>query len=369
MPLPVAKLWHLVTTTECWGSLARALLTRASAYARPVKRGNPLALGIALAVLAMVTLLDLLTPSDVDFTEFYLLPVALTSWVFGWRSAVAFALVVAALEVIVDSPLLRPVADWPPPTTVAWNALSGFLALSVLAYITNRVYLERERWRSVYEERSRLLRLLERELPRPLQAIGWFARTVEERVAEEVPLSRKLREQFEGLRHHVFEVNFLATELVRIGRVRAGELTLSPAPVDLRRIATEAVNGMVDRNRIVVQTAQEGLVVLADPDALRLAIAAVTGRFLEMSGQETVELFIRRSSDDAVVEFSKAGSVGSAEEFELAQLLTDAQGGRLIVVPRPGGLGLRVNLYAPLASALLSEVGEAASDPRTIGLP
>jgi len=328
-----------------------------------VRRGSSLAVLVAFAVLALVALLDLLTPADVDFHEFYLVPVVLTAWVFGWRTGVLFALLATGIEVVVDSPWLRSVPDWPPALTVAWNALSDFIALTVVAVVTDRVYQERDRWQKVNDERSRLLHLLEQEIPRPLHAIDWFARTFEEAVVREVKLSQTLRQQFEILRHHIQEVNFLANDLVRIGRVRSGELVFTPESVDLKQVAAEAAEETIDRNRLVVQTASDDIVVYADPDALRHAISAVIGRLLE-TPHETVEVFARRSEGDGVVEITRRGALVKEQEFELANLLMAANGGRLWVVQRAAGLGTRVSLAAPLVAGV-----RAALTPSSEGAP
>jgi signal transduction histidine kinase len=314
-----------------------------------VKRGQGAALPIALAVTVVVALLDLMTPPEVNFGQLYLVPVVMTAWVFGWRTGTVFAGVVALAEVVMDSSLLRSADEATAPVTVIWNAFSSFLAFTILAVVTDRVYQERERWQSVNGERARLLRLLEREFPRPLRAIEWFTRTFEEGLERERPLPDKLREQFNGLRHHTREVNFLATDLIRIGRLRGGELGFTPEAVDLKRIATEAANETVDRNRVVVTSSEEQLMVLADPEPMRHAISAAIGRLLERGPYELVHVFVRGSEREAVVELTCRGAAVTAEDFELANLLTTANGGRLVVVLRSGERGIRVNIYVPRA--------------------
>ena len=314
-------------------------------------RGSRTALPIALAALVLVALLDLLTPPDVNFADFYLLPVVITSWALGWRTGTVFAALVVIAETLVDSGFLRTIDASPSALIVTWNAFSGFIAFTVVAFVTDRVYQERERWQSVNNERARLLRLLEREFPRPLRAVDWFMRTFEDGLARESGLPAKLREQFEGLRHHTREVNFLATDLIRIGRIRSGELAFTPEVVDLTRIATDAADHTVDRNRVLVTTSDDTLLVWADPEPLRHAISSVIGRLLENSPHELVQLFVRGSGDEAVVEFTTRGKVALADDFELADLLTTANGGRLVVVPRIAELGVRLNLYIPRADA------------------
>jgi hypothetical protein len=89
--------------------------------------------------------------------------------------------------------------------------------------------------------------------------------------------------------------------------------------------------------------------VLADPEPMRHAISAAIGRLLERGPYELVHLFVRGSEREAVVELTCRGAAVTAEDFELANLLTTANGGRLVVVLRSGERGIRVNIYVPRA--------------------
>jgi signal transduction histidine kinase len=329
-----------------------------------VKTWRPAALPVALIWLAAVGLLDLLTPPDVDFTELYLVPVAVVAWFYGWRYAVAMALLVTLTEVLVDSGVLRP-ADAGSSTmvaTIAWNALSDFLAYGIVAAVVDRVHVERERSRSVSADRARLLRLLEREFARPLRSIDWFARTFEERFTVEIERADKVREHFAGLRHHVREVTFLATDLIRIGHLDSGQLSFAPGPVDLKVVAGAAASQVLDRSRVIFSASPEELTVWADAEPLHHAIAAVIGRLIEMAPPyEVVHLFARGSANEAVVEFTSRAAAIAPDAFELADLLTRANGGRLVVIPRDGEAGVRVNLYVPRSQRPLSDPGVAAT--------
>ena len=332
---------------------------------RAMKRGERAAIPIALAVLALVALLDLLTPPQVNFDVFYVIPAVVLAWAFGWRTGVASAVLVAASEVIVDSGVLRGgVAESVSLLTVIWNALSTCVAFSVLALVTNRVYEERERWRSVSDERGRLLRILEQEFPRPLSGMDWFLRAVEDGVARETRLSDKLHEQFNGLRHHSRAVAFLATDLIRIGRLRSGDLVFAQEAVDLKRIVGEAANETMDRNRVLVSAAEEELFVRGDPESLRHAISALIGRLLDKMPLELVRIFVRGSGDGAVVEFTRRGGALATDEFEFAELLLAANGGRLVVVPQAGGRGVRLNVYLGRAE---KPAGEPVAAPQLSG--
>ena len=314
----------------------------------------------ASAALVMVGLLDLLTPSDVSFGQLYVVPVVLVAWAFGWRWALVTAALVSATELIVDSPVFRSNEVNEPLAILMWNALSSFVAFAVVGVVTDRFYEERERWKAVSAERARLLRLLEREFPRPLRAIDWFARTFEEALDRQLPMPSKVREGFASLRHHSRELDFLATDLLRIGRVRSGDLEFGRENFDIRQLTKEAADETVDRNRVVVRTPATSLVVSADPEAIRHAISSVIGRLVESSPVELVELLVRESGYEVAIEFTSRGTLASLDDLELAELLITANGGRVIVTPQKSGA--RIHMYLPRTRAAPSNSADAVVD-------
>jgi signal transduction histidine kinase len=227
------------------------------------------ALVLAVLITMAVALLDLLTPAEVDFGEFYMLGVILVAWSVGLRAGLSFAFLGACAELAVDT-ALRGSTAW--SVVAAWNWLSDFGVLGALAFVTDRAYRERHRWMRIDAERAALLRVLDRELPRPLRAIGWFARTFEE--ALDRGSIDGLRAQFGGLRHHVREANFLATDLLAVGQLRSDELHFERQPVLLNALVSEAVDDTLHRTRVFPSLVSGDPRVLADPDRLRHAIAS-----------------------------------------------------------------------------------------------
>src|SRR5260370_40589938 len=73
-----------------------------------MRRGGDRAVWALLAAVlltAAVGLLDFLTPADVDFGEFYMVPVILVAWFVGRRTSVALALIASIVELLVDTTL------------------------------------------------------------------------------------------------------------------------------------------------------------------------------------------------------------------------------------------------------------------------
>ena len=306
------------------------------------------ALLVAVLLTAAVGLLDFLTPADVDFGEFYMVPVILVAWFVGRRTGIAFAVIASIVELMVDT-TLRSAAAANGEAIALWNGVATLIVLTAIAVITDIVYGERERWRALDAERAVLLRVLEQELPRPLRAADWFARTFED--AFRSSITPAVRAQFAVLRHHTREAIFLATDLLALGQLRMGGLRFERVPVQLRALAAEAVEASLDRSRVLFTSTDDGLTVLADPDRLRHAIASLISRFLEMSPYEPVTVLIRSSGDDAVVELACRARAIAPVEVELAELLVVGNGGRIVLVPQGSPRGATVTMYFPKVAA------------------
>jgi len=335
-----------------------------------MKRGGDRAAWALLAALpltAAVGLLDFLTPADMDFGELYMIPVILVSWIIGRKTGIAFAVIAAVVEVLVDD-TLRSAGAADTPAVALWNGVATLLVLTAIAVITDILYRERERWRALDAERSTLLRMLERELPRPLRAADWFARTFEDAFGTSV--TPAVKAQFAVLRHHTREAMFLATDLLALGQLRMGGLSFERVPVELKAIASEAVAASLDRSRVLLSSTDDGLTVLADPDRLRHAVASVVARFLEMSPYEPVTILLRASGEEAVVEIACRARAITQTEVELAELLVTGNGGRLVLVPQGSPRGATVTMYFPKGTAAAVEtratpVSSEEQAPRT----
>ena len=331
-----------------------------------MRRGNGgaaiLLLSIVLTVL--VGLLDYLTPAELDFGELYMIPVILAAWMIGRRTGLVFAVAAAAVEFVVDSPLRETVAANPIAVS-AWNVLATTLVLAALAVITDIVYRERERYRLLDEERVVLLRVLAQELPRPLRAADWFARTFEDAIS----VTNVVKAQFAMLRHATQEATFLATDLLALGRLRLGGLSFTRTPSDLRTIVDDAATESPNHARIIVSAAADQLIAAVDPDRLRHAISSIIARFIEQSPYEPVTILLRASGHEAAIEINSRTRDIAPSDIEFAQLLVAGNGGRMIIIPAgsPRGAGVAIYLVRTAAEAAAAATPSAALEnaPRT----
>lgn len=320
---------------------------------------------LSIVLTVLVGLLDYLTPAELDFGELYMIPVILAAWMIGRRTGLVFAVAAAAVEFVVDSPL-RETAAANPIAVSAWNVLATTLVLAAIAIITDIVYRERERYRLLDEERATLLRVLAQELPRPLRAADWFARTFEDAIS----VTNVVKAQFAMLRHATQEATFLATDLLALGRLRLGGLSFTLTPSDLRTIVDDAATESPNRTRIIVSAAADQLIAAVDPDRLRHAISSITARFLEQSPYEPVTILLRASGNEVAIEINSRTRDIAPSDIEFAQLLVAGNGGRMIFIPAgssPRGAGVAIYLVRTTADATPAASPNAAPEaaPRT----
>jgi signal transduction histidine kinase len=305
-------------------------------------------------VLSLVALLDYLTPADVSFALIYMIAVLPVAWIAGVRAGIAIAVLATALEAA-NARISR---QDPLPVDL-WNVLSGFVVLSALAVIVDLLRKRDDDLKRVDGERRTLLRLLAREFPRPLRALDWFTRMLDESLERDAVDTA--RRQIGALRHHVREASFLATDLLSVGSLHSGTLTFDRVEIDLRQILNEAADATLDRGRIVITLPDDPVVVQADPDRLRHAIASVLGRCAQ-TAYATVPVFVRAIGGEGLVHATSQDDITPAD-VELAELLVAGGGGRLVVAPRNAKRGVTVSIFVPLAAAVSRATSAAPVGP------
>ncbi|SRR6266550_2968094 len=335
-----------------------------------MRRGDSRVLLIGAALMIATGLLDYLTPAEVDFTPFYMLPVVLTAWVLGWKAGLAFGMVGAATEFIADDVMRGLVL-----ATALWNGLSRIGVFFALAFVTDRFHLERIakesahdrerlRWEAVDAERNAVQRVLIREFPRPLRALDWFARTFEDSLVRHS--TDAMRTQFRALRHHIQEVTFLGTDLTALGRLDGRALHLERRRVDLGQILTEAADASPARARVLLSLTNQPLTLVADADRLRHAFACLIDRCLELSPHDDVTVLARISADEAAVEVNCRAREVEEADVELPRLLVAGNGGRLVLIARGAARGSLVTVHLPLDPDLQKRPAEEGTAGITV---
>jgi hypothetical protein len=326
-----------------------------------------LALGVVLT--AVIALFDYLTPEAIDFTEFYIFPVLLAAWTFGWRVGIVFGLGAAAAEFAADDLLREGVF-----ATAIWNAVSRVVVFVIVALITDYLYRERRarqaahdqertRWEAVDAERSRLVRLLARELPRQLRAAERFARTFEMTVA--VGKAEEPRVNYRALRRRIREVAVLGADLLSHGKLDPAAIPVERRLVDLKELLSEAADESQARSRVLLSLTNQPLQATVDADLVRQALSSLIDRGLEASAQDDVTVLARVSAQEAAIEIGCHARELEPVDVELAEFLITANGGRLVLIQRGALRGSQVTIYLPLARTPDAPIGTFVLDQTT----
>jgi signal transduction histidine kinase len=298
-------------------------------------------LGLSLLIATLlVGVIDSVTPADVEFALFYVLPVLAAAWWVGRWWALATAVTGAAVEFAADV-LQRQ------QTVVAatWNSGSRLVIFIAAALLVERLRHELRRHDARDAERSDFLGLLEREFPRPLATMRSLARGLNARRAE---LPDELRSISIALQHQIDDLDFLATDLLAIGHLQAGHVLFQRAAIDLRTVVRAAVTDAPERDRLVLTGTSDEIVVTGDEDRVRHAIASVIARALDAGSRGVIELFVRQNDVEGLVEVSVRGTI-TESDLALPRLVLEGQSGRLAM--RRGDGRLVVTLALPRAEA------------------
>jgi two-component system sensor histidine kinase BaeS len=204
--------------------------------------------------------------------------------------------------------------------------------------------------RRVDAQRSEFLRVLEHELTVPAQEMIEALNSAQARGELDVHDIQRLRQQAESLL-------FLTRDFVSLGQAQAERLQLRVAPVDIAQLVTEISRQRPDHGSVLVTVPGDGLIVMADPDRLRQAIANVVAEVLRDAGElDYVSVNVRSRAGEAIVAISAALPAAATRTVDddqlrislrLARLLLQAMGGSMSVERAAMGKGTRVTLYVP----------------------
>jgi signal transduction histidine kinase len=321
---------------------------------------------LCLVAVAAVGMIDYLTGPDIGFSLFYLGPVVIAAWYVGRVPGVIVAVAGATTWLLADL-TNRTIVSLGAST---WNGFTRLVIFIAIAALIDRQRRDSERLASVDRQREDFLRVLEHELPRPVESIASLS-TKLERVAQDRPDERNTVRE---LRQRAQELQFLARDFVSLGQLQSARLALVRTQSDLNEIVREVARGLADKDRVIVTLGAESPIVDADADRLRQAIESVIRSALQHSSEYVnvsvhadaqyawVDVSDRsrvplRSDDSALLNepigaLSGPRAAAVADRFlglQLAKLLMEAHGGTL-AIDSPSTLGSLVRLRLPRAS-------------------
>jgi K+-sensing histidine kinase KdpD len=320
---------------------------------------------LSLLAIASICLVDLLTGPEIGFSLFYLIPVVVVAWNLGRIPGLILAVAGALAWLFADTANRGTVSFGPS----VWNGFTRLVIFIAIALLLDRQRTSAARLAVVDRQREDFLRVLDYELPRPVEAIAVLAK----RLARSTPENSDGHNTVEELQQRAQELQFLARDFVSLGRLQSERLLLTRRQSDLNEIVREAVGAIADKPRVIITLGAETPIVDADVDRLRQAIESVIRSALQHS-TEYVNVAVRVDARSAWVDVSdrsrvplrvddramfddpeRAGdprAVAVADRFlglELARLLMEANGGSLDI-ESPSTLGSLVRLRLPRAT-------------------
>jgi signal transduction histidine kinase len=317
---------------------------------------------LSLVAIASICLVDLLSGPDIGFSLFYLIPVVVTAWYVGRGPGLILA---------VSGALAWLLADTVNRGTVSlgasiWNGFTRLVIFIAIALLLDRQRTSAARLAVVDRQRQDFLRVLDYELPRPVEAIAALAQKLDRSTPEHSDSRNTVHE----LQRRAQELQFLARDFVSLGRLQSERLLLTRRQSDLNDIVRDAVRAIADKQRVIITLGAETPIVDADVDRLRQAIESVIRSALQHS-TEYVNVAVRIDAQSAWVDVSDRSrvplrvddralfddpdraddprAVAVADRFlglELARLLMEANGGSLDI-ESPSTLGSLVRLRLP----------------------
>lgn len=320
---------------------------------------------LCLVAVASIGLVDLLSGPDIGFSLFYLIPVVVASWYAGRWPGVILA-VGAALVWLLAETVNRGIVSLP---ASSWNGFTRLVIFVAIALLLHRQRTSAVRLEDVDRQREDFLRVLDHELPRPIEAIAALAAKLE----RSTPQHAAERSTVQELNRRAQELQFLARDFVSLGRLQSERLLLTRRRSDLNEIVRDTVHGIADKQRVIITLGADAPLVEADVDRLRQAIESVIRSALQHS-TEYVNVAVRLDAKSAWVDVSDRShvplraddralfddpdrasdprAVAVADRFlglELARLLMEANGGSLDI-ESPSTLGSLVRLRLPRAA-------------------
>ena len=130
---------------------------------------------LCLVAIVAICLVDLLTGPDIGFSLFYLIPVVVTAWYAG-RVAGATVAVAGALAWLFADTFNRGIVSLGPSI---WNGFTRLVIFIAIALLLDRQRTSSARLAEVDHQREDFLRVLDYELPRPVEAIAALAKKLD----------------------------------------------------------------------------------------------------------------------------------------------------------------------------------------------
>jgi len=263
-----------------------------------------------VGLVVVVGVLDFLTGSEIGFSVFYLIPVAIGTWQLGVRAGI-FVAGCSALAWWIDDALLggRVYSHAMIPVWNAFMRFGVFVLISVmLARLRTALAAEQKSLRQLSQAyadldrdrkeqlalKDRLLSHVSHELRTPLTAIHQFVTIPLDGLAG--PLSEMQRECLQTALRNVDQLRELIGDLLVSARVDSGKFSIEPQAIALREVARETLHSLSvtakKKIRLSERIPPDLPEVWADPSRVRQVLYNLVDNALKFTpgrGKVTVE--------------------------------------------------------------------------------
>lgn len=317
------------------------------------------------ALFVLIWLADTLTPTDLAFSVFYLVPVAMAAFAFGRGWGIVAALIGAALWAAAEI-LARPVV---PMWIQLWNGFSRAFIFGALAILVDLLVSERGKLRAIDRQREEALSFVAHELQTSVESIETGVPSLLNIESLEADQRRTLI----ALVRQAHSLKRFADDVLAVNTLEQGTVELERRVFDLGDLVAQATREASEPQRIQLVLSSDAVMVSADPRRLRLAVDHLVSNALKYSPAGS-EVFVRVSEAEgtATVDVRDEG-VGLSETdrgalFRKYGRVRNTRTARVLGV----GLGLyvtRLLVEAHGGVVRVRSVGPSLGSTFTIALP
>ncbi len=256
-----------------------------SAFARldalGARQGRATMLAFALAMMAAVWALDFLTGSEISFSIFYLIPIAIVAWHLGTRAAILMAVLGAVLWLVAELQGGRLYAH---PAVVYWNALvrlGFFVIVSQLLVAVHRL-LQVQREASALK--SSMMSFVSHEFMNALNTLKLAVALLSD--SDPAGATADHAASYAAIDAVLRHLTATAANFLNLERLDGGRLRLDLRPTLVPTLVHEILalmQPLADRKHVEVrfETPSQPVPAKADADALALVLSNLVGNAIK----------------------------------------------------------------------------------------
>lgn len=256
---------------------------------------------VTLVSLALIASIDFLSGPEVNFSFFYLVPVAFAAWHFDFRAGAAVSALGAFLWFVMDYFAYDHIYSH--PLLAYWNTLVRFLFFLSGAAVLSRLKKVMLHEKQLAQTNAEMVSIVSHEFNNSLVSVQLAATLLQEE--EPAPADPKRDKFYRILTQTHRNMAQTVRTFLNKARLESGSFKLQIRETEFRKIVYEVVayvQYLADEKKIVVKTAfpETVIPVLCDPDAISLALVNLITNAIKYTppGGE-IELSLRREEGRA----------------------------------------------------------------------